>query len=67
MFSLPRWSQMHCLETIHRNCTINVQVYNSPIFQQCPFQGMAITTQAYEDSEDDLLVDSVLCDTDYDV
>ena len=51
-----------------RNCTINVQVYNSPNFQQCPFQGMAITTtQGYEDSKDDLLVDSILCDTDYDL
>lgn len=26
------------------NCTINVQVHNSLNFQQCPFQGMAITT-----------------------
>ena len=47
-----------------RNCNINV---NSPNFQQCPFPGTAISTQAYEDSKDDLLVDSILCDTDYDV
>ena len=49
------------------NCTINVQVYNSPNFQQCPFQGMATITQEYADSNDDLLVDSILCNTDYDV
>ena len=50
-----------------QNCTINVQVYNNPSFQQCQFQGMTITTQEYVDSRDDQLVDSILCDADYDV
>ena len=50
-----------------KKCTINVQVYNNPSFQQCPFQGMAITTQEYVDSSDDKLVYSILCDNDYDV
>ena len=36
------------------HCSINVQVYNSANFQQCPF---AVTTQEYADLNDDLVVD----------
>ena len=41
-----------------QNCTINVQIYSNPSFQQCPFQGMKIVQQEAE-SSDDILVDSI--------
>ena len=47
-----------------QNCTINVQIYNNPSFQQCPFQGMKIAVHHEAESSDDI---SILSSEDFDV
>ena len=41
-----------------QNCTINVQVFNSPYIQH--FQGMNISVNIYIEHPDDNIVDSVI-------
>ena len=45
-----------------QNCTIDVQIYNNP-FQQCQFQSMKIAVHHEAESSDDILVDSIRCQT----